>query len=48
MKIAALEHSHPGILPHPILPFQKVTLSIIQYSFTTLPTFQLLFYNTTH
>ena len=28
------EHLHSGILSHPILPSQKVTLSTIQYNFT--------------
>ena len=36
------------IQSHPILPSQKITLSIIQYYFTILPTSQLLFYNLTH
>ena len=48
ISIVGCKHSHPGILSHPMLPSQKVTLSIIQYSFTILPASQLLFYNTTH
>ena len=32
------EHSHPGMLSHPILPSQKATLSIIPYHFTIHPT----------
>ena len=35
-----LEHSHPKIASYPILPFQKVTLSIISYHFTIHPTSQ--------
>ena len=40
MRFTHLEHSHPHPHPHPqllsysILPFQKVTLSIIPYHFT--------------
>ena len=48
ISIVGCKHSHLGILSHPILLSQKATLLIIQYSFTILPTSQLLFYNTTH
>ena len=34
MAFEELENSHPGMLFHPILPFQKTTLSIISYYFT--------------
>ena len=46
--VDALEHSHPKILSHPILPSQKVILSIIPYPFyntLSIPTF-ILQYNT--
>ena len=47
-NVDALEHSHPKILSHPILPSQKVTLSIIPYHFIILSASQHFFYNTTH
>jgi len=46
--VVMLEHSHPGILSHHILPSQKAILSIIQYNFTILPASQLLFSYSTH
>ena len=46
--LVSLEHSHKRMLLYPILPSQKVTLSIIQYYFTIYPASQLLFSYSTH
>ena len=43
LSLRALEHSYSEMTSYLILPFQKVTLLIIQYYFTIHPASQLLF-----
>ena len=47
VDITRTRHVNTNCHSYPILPFQKVTLSIIPYHFTILLESQLLFYNTT-